>query len=464
MLLLAIFFSACTKIDTTSVGSGLIPGVDNINTFDTTLNVIATNYDNSGECDSVSSGDLQALGIISSNPLFGSSLANMYVELKPSSYPFTLPAHDTLSMVVDSVVLILKYDHSYGDTNVLQHVNVYELSDKMKLDSAYRTCDYFNHKPDLLGQASYIPARLKDSIHAFREDDAKQLRIPINNSWGTAFLNAIPGISTDSAFKEYFKGFAITSDESVGGQSLNYFNLNATQTRLAIYVRSKKDTVKDTSIINLTFNLNSAQANYIHRDRGTSEITQHLAQPTGGDSLLFIDATPGSYAKLKIPSLTGFPNCVINRAELIVDQVYDPLASVFSPPDQMYIEIEDPNNAGKYIPIPCDFSMTQMQSGFSYLGGKPKKVADGNGNLISRYSFNISRYVQGIVTKNEANSTLRLSAPFYIQNSTSYNDRCGQSIQNFIFPIINIADGGVKLSGTNQTASRIRLYIVYSKL
>ena len=41
----AIFLlTACTKIDTTHLGSDLIPSVDNVNTFETTLDVVANNY------------------------------------------------------------------------------------------------------------------------------------------------------------------------------------------------------------------------------------------------------------------------------------------------------------------------------------------------------------------------------------------------------------------------------------
>lgn len=470
VLLIVFLFASCTKIDTTSVGSGLIPGVDNIHTFDTTLDVIATNYDAYTECDSVSFLDLHALGIIDNNPLFGKSLANIYLELKPAVFPFKLPAHDTLSMVVDSVVLVLKYDHSYGDTLTPQKVQVYEVSDKMKYDSAYKTCTLIFHEPDLLGEASYVPARLRDSIHGFKENDANQLRIRINNNWGTDFINNVSKFSSDSAFKEYFKGFALVADEATGGEALNYFSLRSSSTRLSIYVRSKKDTTKDTSMINLTFNHSdlsniSASANYIKRDRATSEITQHLSQPTEGDSLIFIQTAPGSYALLKIPGLSSFPNSVIHRAALIAEQVYDPAVQQFQPPGMLFLQAEDPDKPGKYTPMPCDFSLGQLQTNFSYLGGFPEKVENGNGNAVSRYTFNISRYMQSIVTRKLANSTLKLSAPFYIYNDTAYTDRCNQFITPFNpYRMNHIADGGVKLNGSVQGPTRIRLYIVYSKL
>ena len=46
ILMLLFFGWGCTKIDSTKLGQGLIPTVDNIHTFDTSLNVIAKNFDN----------------------------------------------------------------------------------------------------------------------------------------------------------------------------------------------------------------------------------------------------------------------------------------------------------------------------------------------------------------------------------------------------------------------------------
>ncbi len=80
-VVLFLFFLSwsCTKIDTTELGQGLIPVVDNINTFDTTIDVIVNNFDSvSSECDSVIASDLHALGVIDNDPYFGKTYANIY--------------------------------------------------------------------------------------------------------------------------------------------------------------------------------------------------------------------------------------------------------------------------------------------------------------------------------------------------------------------------------------------------
>lgn len=462
-LLGILIFSSCTKIDTTNLGSGLIPAVDNIHTFDTTLNVIANNFDDIARCDSVSSLDLQALGVINNDPLFGKTRADMFFELKPTSYPLTFPDHDADSIFVDSAVLVLTYDHTFGDTSIMQKVQVYPLMRDLRQDSIYSTCALYPYDSWLLGEKSYVPYQLKDSVHGYQEDAANELRIPITDSLIRKFISDYTLLETDSAFRKYFKGFALISDEMTGGEALNYFNLRGQNTRLAIYLRTSKDGTKDTTVMNFGFTNLSGSANSISRDRNGSEITQHLAQPPQGDSLIYIQTGPGSYSNLKIPGLGNMPNSVVHRAELVIDQVYDPTTSPFTVPDLLFIDLID-SATGKYTPIPCDFTMNELQSDFRSFGGHPKEVTDQGGNLIHRYTFNITRYVQSILTRHEKNYSLRLRAPFYFENYTAYQDRCGNVISKFAFPANPIADGRVKLNGTNSTDGHIRINIVYSTL
>ncbi|MDQ6889679.1 MAG: DUF4270 domain-containing protein, partial [Bacteroidota bacterium] len=403
ILILFFFGYGCTKIDTTHLGQGLIPVVDNIHTFDTTINVIANNYDDLSICDSVYRTDLHALGVISNDPLFGKTSANLYLELKPQLYPFTFPKADAGNLSVDSAVIILHYSHSYGDTNALQKVQVYPLLDNFKVDTTYTTCHVFNYNnSNLLGERSYYPKSLKDSVHAFKEASANQIRIPIDKSLIQNFIRDSANIfKTDSTFRNYFKGFALVPGQATGGRAFNYFDLSNTDTRLAIYLRSSVADKKDTSVVNFPLTVYSGEANSIVRERGTSEITQHLSKPPAGDSLIYIQTSPGSYAQLKIPGLTGLSNRVIHRAELIIEQVYSSTTfdDILTPPINLYLDTKDTSTNGTYIPIPCDFTNTELSTNFSYTGGAAKPVTDGLGHTVSQYVFNISRYVQSIATK-----------------------------------------------------------------
>ena len=466
--MLLIFAWGCTKIDSTRLGQGLIPVVDNVHTFDTSLYVIARNYDNPADCDSVNRNDLHALGIISNDPLFGKTTANIYLEVKPVVYPFTLPDHDIDSLFLDSAVLVLSYTGSYGDTNTIQKVKAYQLTDKFNADSAYYTCNQLNYANlSPLGERTFAPKDLKDSVHAFRENSVNQLRIPISKALVQDWINtASTTFLSDSLFVNKFKGFAIIPDPSIGGQALNYFSLSSADTRLSMYIRSSKGTVKDTSIVDLSFTNYSNEANSIVRTRGSSEITNHLTHPVNGDSLLYIQTSPGSYAEITIPGLSVLSNRVINLAQLIVDQQYSSTTfdDYFTPPQMLYLDTKDTITSGRYIPVPCDFNGNELTTGFTYLGGHAVDVSDGAGHMVKRYTFNLSRYVQNIVTRNSYNAIFRLRAPYYIVNQLAYVDKCSQVVPPFSQVLNNIAVGRVRLNGSNNTPTRIRLRIIYSVL
>ena len=81
-------------------------------------------------------------------------------NLKPAAYPFTFPASDPGTLSIDSVVLVLSYARTYGDTNAIQKVEVYPLLDNFKVDTNYTTCNTFNYDQNtLLGERFYYPAR-----------------------------------------------------------------------------------------------------------------------------------------------------------------------------------------------------------------------------------------------------------------------------------------------------------------
>lgn len=465
ILMFFIFGIGCTKIDTTNLGQSLIPVVDNINTFETSLDVIANNFDND-QCTPIQRNGLHALGFISDDPYFGQTDARIYVEFKPSSFPFAFPAHDKDSLFVDSAVVVLKYAYSFGDTNTVQKAIIYPLTDKFRVDSTYSSCNVFGYTNMMLGETTYSPKQLKDSVHAFKEDGANQLRIKIDKSLVEGWINNEASVfKSDTTFKDNFKGFAILPDINSNGQSIDYFDLTSGTTRLAIYLRSTNAAKKDTLVVNFAMSQYSGESNSIVRTRGNSEITQHISQPSAGDSLVYVQTSPGNYTQLTIPGISTLSNRVIHRAELVVTQLYSPntFDNIFNVPDLLYLDTKD-TSATTYFPIPCDFTPNELKSNFATLGGQPKLVDDGMGHKVNQYKFNISRYVQSIVTRKKGNPTLRLRAPYFISNLTGYVDRCNQFIPPFTNALNNIGDGRIKLNGTNNTPTGMKLHIIYSDL
>jgi hypothetical protein len=240
-----ILLISCRKInEATTLGGGLIPIVDNIYTFDTTLDVqtfndtftIATDttlYDNSFT---------HFLGQINSDPFFGKTDAKLFLELMPATFKYTPFSDVSDSLHLDSVVLILDYVQTYGDTDVVQTVNVYEIPQNSTFPDTLPIRKSNYDKGGLLGSRTFEPLILNDSIKAYQDTTSNQLRIRLSDAFGQRLLDydtTINGGSaaayiSDSAFRANLKGFAL---ESVSGNAIMGFDLRGVNTKLAIYYK-----------------------------------------------------------------------------------------------------------------------------------------------------------------------------------------------------------------------------------
>ena len=476
-----ILLVSCKKInESTSLGGDLIPPVDNINTFDTTLEVQAFNDTFTVLTDTLryNSAFTNFLGQINTDPFFGKTDAKIFLELKPPSYPYTF-SNKPDSLHIDSVVLVLNYVEIYGDTLMPQTIKVYEIPQSSDFgDTSYilRKSDYA--KGSLLGSRTIDPRTLNDSVKAFEDTTANQLRIRLDDSFGQRLLSydSIKGglngaYSTDSAFRTFFKGFAL---ESISGDAIMGFDLTGTNTKLAIYYRYDKNSVMnaDTTVAYFPFSGNtagSASANFIKRDyAGTA-----LAAAVGGttpDDLVYIQSSPGSFATIKIPGLGGLNNSVVHRAELIMEQVYDPKDTIF-PSTNLYLDAYD-SSVSAYRTIPYDVSLdVSGNANLSAFGVSPFiNSKDAAGNSIRTWRFNLTRYVQHVVNDTEPVYDLRLFAPVYINELYRTGPAGTDSkllTQTIGAPLsVNAAagKGRVRLGGGNHPSQKMKLRIVYSKI
>jgi len=76
-LVMLVFSQSCTRVSSTDIGSGLIPAVDGVNTFDTTFSVITDSYE---DLDTVRvyKSDNHVLGAITNDPLFGKTTGKLF--------------------------------------------------------------------------------------------------------------------------------------------------------------------------------------------------------------------------------------------------------------------------------------------------------------------------------------------------------------------------------------------------
>ncbi|HEX8676603.1 MAG TPA: DUF4270 family protein, partial [Segetibacter sp.] len=256
-------------------------------------------------------------------------------------------------------------------------------------------------------------------------------------------------------------------------------NLTDTNTKLALFYNYKIPDSVNQSVEVKYFRFStgstaipvSASANYIKREYDGSKFRNSLTDTNGNDSLLYIQTSPGTFTTVKIPGLEGLENSIIHRAELTVYQAPNILSLNLSltPPRFLLLSGYDTVRKVK-TNVPNDFVVDASSgSNISTFGGYlfEKNVPDYG--TIKAYNFDVSRYVQGIVTRNDKNLTLRLSAPsndslLYTAPypaTTSSTWYISTSNANYV------ADGRVVLKGGGVNADdplRMRLRIVYSKL
>lgn len=468
---IAITALSCQKInDATTLGGSLIPAVDNVNTFDTTLAVETINglFTQLNDSTLIGPATEHFAGNISNDPLFGKTSATMYLELKPS-FPYTFDFKNIDSLLqLDSVVLVLGYTHTFGDSLTPIDLSVKEISQlsDFRYDSNYLLrSNSFVLGSTLGGLTNIIPATLDDSIKVFRDSTVGQLRIPLDNSFGMRLLSYdSPVYNSDSAFRTHFKGFAILPVVGSGNALLG-FDLQSANTKLAFYYHYKDGAITDTASVSyFTFGSQCAHANLIERDYTGSQLASYQGSSTPQD-LVFIQNTPGSYATIKVPDLAVFPNRVILRAELIAEQVYDASPSsdnTFATPDLLFLDAYD-NTLQSYRTIPYDFYIDQVSGGPNYLnfGMEGKTTVDANGHPIKVWKIDLTRYIQNYLIRKEPLYNFRIFAPYSTRDYYRFN---GVDTKQYLGINSQIAAGRVRLGGGNHPTQRMKLHIIYSNL
>jgi len=477
-----ILFTACTRISTTEIGGGLIPPIDGVTTFDSTFTITSDVFEDPDTA-RIYKGDTHLLGFLN-DPLFGTTKASMFFELKPIFFPYFFPVRQD-SIVLDSVVLMMKVTGVYGDSTKPLTINVNEINQFSKVDYLYTYPAAYPGlaAPSITTGASlgspfvYDLRRVPDSINNRFENAKNQLRIKLDNSFGRRLLqyDTSNAYSSDSALRTYFAGFGVTTTSN--GNALLKINIQDTNTKLALYYNYKRrDTAnngRDTTVSYFRFNnFGSGDANFVVRSRANSQLATYLNSTTA-DSLIHLE-TNGTFARLRVnEALKQLSNNIVHKAEITVIQVQD----------QVNIGLDDLLTHPRYLLL-CHYDSTVKPFGikrniphdYQYTSDGPNIGAFGGFTIfkdmppLSRvvtYTFDVSRYVQGIITRKEPSYDLRLYAPS--NDSLSYSlPYPNNTSRTTVFLNAGVGNepcvGRVRLGGGTHSRYRMRLRVIYSKL
>ncbi len=484
VIAIAIFscLYACTKIDSTTLGNELIPTIDRVNTFDTLLDVTTANFSEENTPRVYKAND-HVIGAITNDPLFGNTTASAYFQLKPVVYPFYFPGKKA-DLVADSAVLVLSYKGVFGDSTIPQTWNVYEVdkSSEFRYDTAYPVTAKIA-AASLLGTRSLDIRTFNDSIRYRFDSSINQIRIRLDGNFAKRLIKDYDTSSTggltnayqnDSLFRDKFAGFAVVPQGT--GNALIRVNLTDTNTKLALYYSYKASDTSSTRQNGVNYlryspgssaTPASANANVVVRDHNSKRVTNYLN--TNRTDEVFIQTSPGTFATIKIPSLKTFANVIVHRAELIAEQEpFDAADAQFFPPRFLLLSAYDSVNKYK-INIPNDFIYTSDAGpNIQTFGGLLTNKSVPSVGVIGSYTFNLTRYVQGIVSRKDSSYTLRLSAPVNdsLKYTAPYPFQSSPTTMLYISPEVanNVAIGRVRLGGGSNSRVRMRLRIIYSKI
>lgn len=462
----ALIFS-CTKIITTDIGSGLIPPVDGVNTKDTVLDVVSKNagYDTVG----VGISDDHVLGFVN-DPVFGTTKASVNFQIAPTVSPFYLGIPKD-SVVLDSVVLCLSYHSAWGDTlsssPLKLHVYSMDPEELFNANLTYSNNTTFEHAQELteFGTAKVVDISTLNDVDSTvfnKEETTNQLRIRLNKSFGQQLINydSATVYQSDSTFYNSLRGLIVEPEEN--GNALMEINLLDTATHLSLYYHTLDG--KDTLTRRFSPNsLTSASSNTILRDYQGTQIPSYVSSSNANDDLIFMQTSPGTYANLDISSLKGMPNVIVHRAEVLMYQVPDlngnSADAILTPPN-LFIAAHMQDSVRRFA-IPYDIIFNGTITNLTQFGVAPKSQTDPNtGRTTSFYSFDVSRYVQGVITRRDTLFNLVLYAPYnqyiYPNDSTIYAVPIASPSLN------NVAIGRIRLGGGSNQQYKMRLHIVYS--
>ncbi|HEX5024348.1 MAG TPA: DUF4270 family protein [Agriterribacter sp.] len=465
----------CTKITPTDIGTELLPAVDNVQTFETSLRVYADNY-LMNDSSRINYSEDHALGIIEDDPEFGKTEGQIYFSVVPTStdsYPFT----NVDSIVgMDSVILSLAYKGIYGDSTSVQKINVYEISDAAFQDSIGYLVSHpeFSTTGTVLGGKTVDFTTIDDPKTIIIKSDTQVvsnvLKIPLDPALGMRFAAYDTSIyrpaMRDSAFQTVFNGLALKTDEAGSPQknALAYYNLYDENTKLTCYFRIKKaggvDTVAADFQLYITGLYTAYNANLVKRTamHGYAGLSVNTAIPDAGE--IYLQSSPGSYAILKIPGLDTMQNAIIHRAEIAFEPLDPPGNTIYTSPDFLFLDLVDSAN-NRYLTVRDDFI-------YSFAPNYTYNYQIFGGYLDDdKYFINLTRYVQNLVTTHSKNYPLRLYAPKTAYAYYSYPKETGSLISSgrVAYPINKqIAKGRAYVGGGTNTAKPMRLRIIYSKI
>lgn len=411
------FFSWQSCKERTVVPSDLIPGVDNVHTFELTADQLGISlqtgiYDSLKTNDSVNS--TIGLGSIPDDPFFGSIKSGLYFQVVPPAPFFTFPD----DLVLDSACISLPFDHvSYGDTanaaNNFLYFRVYQLTEPMVKENVYYTFQNFTFNPVAVGGGAVSLKSLTDTFYIPGDTLSGQIRIKLSNAFAQSIVDADSvNFVSHAAFLSFLNGLYIVPADTTALQNrISYFHLAGatiqTATRVDFFYHNNGDTVR--KLVSFPFNASaSAFVNRIVKNY-TGKPANDFIQHTQNRDSVVIQGYPGFYTEITLRNLNTIPPSVINKAQLLVTSLAVGGDATYGPPLRLFLEKLDANGVAGPIDDVLGGSGSPSSGGLDFMDGMPEEIMI-NGQRHYRYALNFPRALQNAIKAGKTELTLRISS------------------------------------------------------
>ena len=403
---LLLAFAACKKSPET-IGNNLISDSNYIIPFHTdTTEIQCHSY-----FDSVSTKNTNyALLGSMKDPIFGNSEAGFFTQFRLSLAGQSFGE----SPMLDSLVLQLSLSNYYGDTNVLQTVRVYELTDTLSSNSSYynhSSVDYLDL--DLANGYQFRP-RPRTAMNIVGGDTINHaiIRIPLSATLGEALMNLDTVAYTQpDYFKENFYGLYVTCDPVSQPGAITAISLtDNTNTLLQLYYHNAEHPDK---AMRYDYYVTSSDTYFNHIDhdytQGSPEFVDQLVNGNTGDGqqTVYVQCMGGVRTRIYMPFLEYWADSiegghiVINEAKLVLPVNTTLMDSLFRLPTNFIVLGFNADSTTYLLP--------DYYEGSGYFGG----TYNANAQAVI---FRISEYVQSIVSGKKENHGLSFGI-----NGAGYN-------------------------------------------
>ena len=403
---LLLAFASCKKSPET-IGNNLISDNDYIDVYHTdTVEIVCHSYFDSVSTKNVSYALLGSM----KDPVFGTSEAGFFSQFRLSLAGQSFGTNP----VFDSLVLQLSIANYYGDTNVMQTVHVYELTDSLSSSSSYYNHSMVEFNP--IDQANGYQFRPypRTAMHLFGSDTVSHavIRIPLNAAFGEYLMNLDSVAYTQpDFFKNAFKGLYVTCDPVSQPGAITLVNMtDNTYTLMQLYYHSA-DTPEKMMRYDYYVTSSDVYFNHIDHDytQGNPEFIDQLVNGNAeaGQQTVYLQTMGGVRTRIYIPHLEQWSDSlegshiVINEAKLVLPVDETSVDSIFRLPSNFILLGFNADSTTYLLP--------DYYEGTGYFGGSYNSTE-------KAVTFRISEYMQKVISEKRENYGLSLGI-----NGAGYN-------------------------------------------